>query len=106
MSPPLTLEAKEFPFWMRVPGTISIRLSAPVPAAWNVDKLPAVLNDKWNGGSGARTCVLRDGRVEVETKLSNNGVWLEPAGWSEFRSFLIESGPRPNNLIGFVAKPK
>ncbi|MBI5060409.1 DUF3857 domain-containing protein [candidate division KSB1 bacterium] len=105
MSPPLTLEAKEFPFWIRVPGTITTLLNVPFPAKWNAVKTPAALAASWQGGSGSRTCKTEDHQVSVETRITNSNVWLPSGDWAQFRNFLIETGQRPNNAIGFVPRP-
>jgi hypothetical protein len=107
-SPPLTLESREFPDWSRVAGAVSTVLSITAPDFWTVTRQPAELHSAWKQGRGSRVSkVSSNGHgLEVRTSLTLDDFWVAPSDWSAFRSFLIESGPRPNNFIGFSAATK
>lgn len=104
-NPNFSLERKEFPHYVKLPGEISVHLETPVPDGWTVTQQPTAISRAWKDGSGTRTVEMKDGRVIVDEKLVLGDVWIPPQDWSEFHSFLIETGDRPNNVIVFSEKP-
>ena len=103
--PNLTLESKEFPQWAKLPGQVSVHLEAPLPDGWTVAQQPIALSQQWPDGNGSRTVTVQDGRVVLDEELTLNSAWIQPQGWSAFRSFLLETGARPNNILVFSEHP-
>ncbi len=102
-NPTLSIERMEFPHYVKLPGAISVHVEAPLPEGWTVTQQPAALNRAWRDGSGTRTVLVKDGRVVMDERLVLGSAWIPPQDWSEFRSFLLETGPRANNTVVFAA---
>lgn len=104
-NPTLSLERKEFPHYVKLPGKISVHVETPLPDGWIVTQQPAALTRAWKDGSGFRAVTVSDRRVMVDETLTLGSPWLPPQDWGEFRSFLLETGSRPANIIVFADKP-
>jgi hypothetical protein len=104
-NPNFNFEKKEFPHWVKLPGKISVRVEAPIPDGWTVSQQPSAVTRTWKDGSGSCTVTVNDGRVMVDETLIFGSAWIQPTDWQEFRSFLLETGNRPNNIIVFSEKP-
>jgi hypothetical protein len=103
--PNLQLETKEFPHWNVLPGAFDMHFEAPLPEGWNVTQKPDALSRVWKDGSGSRTVDVKNGRVVMDAQLTLKNLWIPPHDWSQFRSFLIETGPRPANQLVLTATP-
>jgi hypothetical protein len=79
-------------------------VNATIPKDWKIERRPASGNQMWDWSEGSVKCDVKDNRLHVARSLKLAREWLAPQGWSGFRSWLIESGPRPANTVVFTAK--
>ena len=103
-NPNFGLEHKEFPHWIEIPGEISVHLEAPLPDGWVVDRQPSALSHQWKDGSGTRTVATANGRLVLDQRLTLGNAWIPPQDWDAFRTYLFETGSRPNNIFVFGTK--
>jgi hypothetical protein len=98
---PLMLSAREFPQWIPLPGEITLRMEAPVPDGWAMERKPATGTKMWDWSEGRTRCDVADGRMIFERTLKLAREWIAPDGWLGFRAWMLDSGPCASNSIIF-----
>lgn len=98
---PWGLTSREFAQEIPLVGEVNLHLEAAIPEKWQVSRKPSNSSETWDWSTGDVTCKVEDGRLYYSRKLNLVREWLAPTGWGEFRTWMIESGPRPNNCMVF-----
>jgi len=101
---PWGLPTREFAQAVPHEGEIAIHLEAPLPDEWELTRKPSNSSETWDWSSGEISCKLDDGRLVYDRKLKLAREWVAPSGWKGLRSWIIESGPRPNHNAVFRTK--
>jgi hypothetical protein len=101
---PLSLPSREFRQEVRLPGQMTLHVEAVVPSKWQVKTMPASLTRKWDFDKGMVNASVENNRFTFERTLELSKEWIPPESWSQFRTFLLESGSRPDNSVTFSPK--
>ncbi len=101
---PWALQSREFPQAIPLIGEIALHIVATIPEEWQISSMPTGNSETWDWSTGEVSRDVNDGRLVYSRQLKLAREWLAPSGWSAFRTWMIESGARPNNCIVFEPK--
>ncbi|MBL0061382.1 MAG: DUF3857 domain-containing protein [bacterium] len=101
---PWALQNREFSQAIPLIGEIALQIEATIPDDLQISSMPTGNSETWDWSTGEVSCDVEDGRLVYSCQLKLAREWLAPSGWSAFRTWMIESGPRPNNCIVFEPK--
>ncbi len=101
---PLFLTTRVFRQEVRLPGTMTLHVETVVPDAWQVKDMPRNLTRKWDFDEGSVKSEVKDGRFVFERMLKLSKEWIPSESWSQFRTFMLDSGKRPDNSVIFEPK--
>jgi hypothetical protein len=101
---PWSLPAREFAQEIPLAGKVHLVIDAKIPDKWSVSRKPQNASETWDWSTGEVKFETRGDRVIYERTLQLSREWLAPSGWIGFRNWIIESGPRPNNIVAFEPK--
>ncbi len=102
---PWAMPRREFPQAIPLVGEIALHIDAGIPDGWQISQKPVADSETWDWSKGEVTCDVKDGHFIYSRHLKLAREWLAPTGWSAFRTWMIESGPRPNNCVVFEPTP-
>jgi hypothetical protein len=103
-NPPLNLPDRGFAQWIPLPGEITLRVEAPVPANWKMERQPAVGSWMWDWSQGVTRCEIRENRLIFVRTLKLAREWIAPSGWKGFRTWMLDAEERPVNAVVFRAQ--
>lgn len=98
---PFGLPSREFQQEIPYIGEVSLQLEADIPDKWEITSKADDSMVSWNAGSGDVRCEVKDDRTTYKRSLNFTGNSLSSSDWGSFRTWIVESGPRPNNCIVF-----
>jgi|GEM_PF-3530252 len=101
---PWAMPSREFPQAIPLIGEIAVHIDTAIPEQWQAARKPTGNSETWDWSTGEMNCDVMDGRLVYSRQLKLAREWLAPSGWGAFRTWMIESGPRPNNCIVFEPK--
>lgn len=101
---PWAMPSREFPQAIPLIGEIAVHIDAVIPEEWQTARKPIGNSETWDWSTGEVSSEVVDGRLVYSRQLKLAREWLAPSSWGAFRTWMIESGPRPNNCIVFEQK--
>lgn len=101
---PWRLPTREFSQAVPHMGEVALSLEVEIPDGWELVQKPVNSSETWDWSTGDVTSVMEDGRLSYSRRVNLVREWIAPSGWSGFRSWIINSGPRKNHCAVFSTK--